>query len=114
MWSDKGFVGVACTHDRSQARDSSLSLVRAISEAVGPAMRTQVTLAECGSRGTSTATHLYDLERCRYVHSGRGLNYHCFGVKAEEKSLPLARRDAVQSAWRAAQVRVEWGFKARK
>ena len=44
-----------CTHDRSQeqARASLLFLVRAISQAVGSAIRTQVGLSELGSRGTS-------------------------------------------------------------
>ena len=46
-------MGVDCTHDNSQARASLLLLVRAISEAVGSAILTQVGLSELGSRGTS-------------------------------------------------------------
>ena len=51
--SDKGLVGVACTHDRSQARDFLLFFVRAISDAEGSAILTQVSLSELGKRGTS-------------------------------------------------------------
>ena len=39
-------MGVDCTHDKSHAK-------RAISEAVGSAILTQVGLSELGSRGTS-------------------------------------------------------------
>ena len=51
--SERGLVGVACTQERSQAKASLLSLVRAISEAVGSATLTQVSLSELGSNGTS-------------------------------------------------------------
>ena len=46
-------MGVDCSQDKSHARDSLLSLVRAISEAVGSAILTHVVLSELGKRGTS-------------------------------------------------------------
>ena len=51
--SDKGLVGVACTQERSQARQSLLSLVRLISEAEGSATLTHLSLSDLGRRGTS-------------------------------------------------------------
>ena len=51
--SERGLVGVDCTHDSSHAKDSLLSLARAISEAVGSAILTHVSLSELGRRGTS-------------------------------------------------------------
>ena len=57
--SDRGLVGVDCTRDRSQARASLLLLVRAILEAVGSPIRTQV---DCRTSDflRSEAAYLYD------------------------------------------------------
>ena len=65
---------MACTQESSQAKASLLSLVRDISEAVGSATRTHVSLSELGSSGTSdlrrtlwlpTSMTLEDTEMCR-------------------------------------------------